>query len=155
MHRQSRSRSRLDHRLAILQHGADALSHPRRPSFNGGSPSLCQVSYRSSLSAERVAELRRLHERAYGELTAPGERRLSYLGLDLVVLPGVFPPTPTSDLLGRAVLAETRPSDRVDPVTGYWTWAPAPGSTRSSRPPSPPTCWASTWTRPRCLRRGA
>ena len=71
------------------------------------------MSYWSSLTAERLAELRRWHERAYRELSAPGERRMSYLGLELVVPAGVFPPTPTSDLLGRAVLAEARPGDRV------------------------------------------
>lgn len=38
---------------------------------------------------------------------------VSYLGLDLVIPAGVFAPTPTSDLLGRAVLAEVRPGDRV------------------------------------------
>lgn len=39
--------------------------------------------------------------------------RLSYLGLEVVIPPGVFSPTPTSDLLGRAVLTEVRPTDRV------------------------------------------
>jgi hypothetical protein len=47
--------------------------------------SLRLMSYRSSLSDDRVAELRRWHERTYQGLTVPGERRLSYLGLDLVV----------------------------------------------------------------------
>jgi release factor glutamine methyltransferase len=65
------------------------------------------------MSAERIALLRRWHERACGELSGAGEQRLSYLGLDLVVPPGVFAPTPTSDLLGRAVLDEVRPGDRV------------------------------------------
>lgn len=46
-------------------------------------------------------------------MRAAGEQRLSYLGLDLVIPPGVFAPTPTSDLLGRAVLAEVQPDDRV------------------------------------------
>ncbi|ANY06494.1 hypothetical protein AFB00_09525 [Pseudonocardia sp. HH130630-07] len=65
------------------------------------------------MSERRVEDLRRWHERAYQELSAAGERRLSYLGLDLVVPPTVFAPTPTSDLLGRAVLDETRADDRV------------------------------------------
>ena len=71
------------------------------------------MSYRSSLSDDRVAELRRWHERAYQELIVPGERRLSYLGLDLIVPPGVFPPTPMSDLVGHAVLDEVDAKDRV------------------------------------------
>jgi release factor glutamine methyltransferase len=71
------------------------------------------MTYRPAMSSERIAELRRWHERAYRELSSAGEQRLSYLGLDLVVPPGVFAPTPTSDLLGRAVLDEVRPGDRV------------------------------------------
>jgi len=71
------------------------------------------VTYRPAMSDERIADLRRWHERAYSELSSVGEQRLSYLGLDLVVPPGVFAPTPTSDLLGRAVLDEVRPGDRV------------------------------------------
>lgn len=77
------------------------------------SPSLRLMNYRSSLSDDPVAELRRWHERAYQELIVPGERRLSYLGLDLIVPPGVFPPTPMSDLLGHAVLEEVDAKDRV------------------------------------------
>jgi release factor glutamine methyltransferase len=46
-------------------------------------------------------------------MSEAGERRLSYLGLDLVVPGGVFAPTPTSDLLGRAVMNEARPGERV------------------------------------------
>lgn len=77
------------------------------------SPSLRLMNYRSSLSDDPVAELRRWHERAYQELIVPGERRLSYLGLDLIVPPGVFPPTLMSDLLGHAVLEEVDAKDRV------------------------------------------
>jgi release factor glutamine methyltransferase len=65
------------------------------------------------MSNERIADLRRWHERAYREMSSAGEQRLSYLGLDLVVPPGVFAPTGTSDLLGGAVLDEVRPGDRV------------------------------------------
>lgn len=71
------------------------------------------VSYRPRLSTEDLVGLRFWHERAYRELRAAGEQRLSYLDLDLVVPAGVFAPTPTSDLLGCAVLAEVRPGDRV------------------------------------------
>lgn len=65
------------------------------------------------MSERRARDLRRWHERAYRELAAAGERRVSYLGLDLLVPSTVFAPTPTSDLLGRAVTAEAGPSDRV------------------------------------------
>ncbi len=76
-------------------------------------PTVAAVSYRPRLPDDRVAELRDWHERAYRGLREAGEQRLSYLGLDLVVPPGVFAPTPTSDLLGRAVLEEVRPGERV------------------------------------------
>jgi release factor glutamine methyltransferase len=69
--------------------------------------------YRPTLPPDRVEDLSRWHEHAYRDLAAAGERRLGYLGLDLVVPPGVFAPTPTSDLLGRAVLAEMRAAERV------------------------------------------
>lgn len=75
--------------------------------------SLAVVAYRPRFSADRVLDLTRWHERAYRELKAAGEVRLSYLGLEVVIPPGVFSPTPTSDLLGRAVLTEVRPTDRV------------------------------------------
>lgn len=71
------------------------------------------MPHQPDLPPDRVAELRRWHERAYQSMRAVGEQRLSYLGLDLVVPAGVFAPTPTSDLLGRAVLAEARSRDRV------------------------------------------
>jgi release factor glutamine methyltransferase len=46
-------------------------------------------------------------------MSGAGERRVSYLGLDLVVPAGVFAPTLMSDLLGRAVIDEVRPGERV------------------------------------------
>lgn len=71
------------------------------------------MSYRSKLTDDRIVELRDWHERAYQELRTARERTLSYLGLELVVPPGVFAPTPTSDLLGRAVIDECTGADRV------------------------------------------
>jgi release factor glutamine methyltransferase len=71
------------------------------------------MPYRPPFSADRIAELRRWHEHSYRELSDAGERRLSYLGLDLVMPAGVFAPTPMSDLLGRAVIDDVRPGDRV------------------------------------------
>jgi release factor glutamine methyltransferase len=71
---------------------------------------VASVSYRSDLPPD---ELARWHERAYQSMREAGEQRLPYLGLDLVIPAGVFAPTPTSELLGRAVQAEVRPDDRV------------------------------------------
>lgn len=69
--------------------------------------------YVPSFSASEVARLKVWHEATYEELRKSGVRHVSYLGLDLVVPPGVFPPTPMSDLLGSVVLDQVRPSDRV------------------------------------------
>lgn len=69
--------------------------------------------YTPNFDAAMVEQLRRWHEAAYEELRAAGTRSVSYLGLDLVVPPEVFPPTPVSDLLGQAVLDEVRSTDRV------------------------------------------
>lgn len=71
------------------------------------------MPYQPPSSPERTAALQRWHERAYQEMSEAGEQRLSYLGLDLVVPAGVFAPTPMSDLLGRAVIHEVRPGERV------------------------------------------
>lgn len=69
--------------------------------------------YEPSVSAERVEVLRRWHEDTSASLHAQGAHDVAYLGLDLHVPPMVFPPTPVSDLLGRAVQAEVRSGDRV------------------------------------------
>lgn len=71
------------------------------------------MPYQPPFSSERTAALRKWHERAYQEMCEAGVQRLSYLGLDLVVPAGVFAPTPMSDLLGRAVIDEVRPGERV------------------------------------------
>ncbi|WP_344027832.1 methyltransferase [Pseudonocardia kongjuensis] len=71
------------------------------------------MEYRPTMSERRLRDLRRWHERAYREMASAGERRVAYLGLDLLVPSTVFGPTPTSDLLGQAVTAETDPTDRV------------------------------------------
>ena len=70
-------------------------------------------AYEPDFPPEHVERLRRWHEAAYAELAAAGERRMSYLGLDLIVPPGVFAPTPMSDLLGQAVLSQVREGHRV------------------------------------------
>jgi release factor glutamine methyltransferase len=71
------------------------------------------ADYEPNLSAERVERLRRWHDETSAELHRLGAHDVSYLGLDLHVPEHVFPPTPTSDLLGREVLARVRPGDRV------------------------------------------
>jgi release factor glutamine methyltransferase len=71
------------------------------------------MSYVPGFADDEVARLRRWHERAYTELLARGDGEVSYLGLHLTVPAGVFAPTPVSDLLGEAVLAEAGPEDRV------------------------------------------
>jgi release factor glutamine methyltransferase len=62
---------------------------------------------------ERAEQLHRWHQDASTELHERGARDVDYLGLRLHVPEQVFAPTPTSDLLGRQVLANVRPGDRV------------------------------------------
>ncbi len=69
--------------------------------------------YVPTFSEDEVERIRLWHESAYRAMRAAGAQRVSYLDLDLVVPAEVFAPTPTSDLLGRAVLDEVRGSDRV------------------------------------------
>jgi release factor glutamine methyltransferase len=86
----------------------DDRSSPRRVD--------CSVSdgeYRPWMSDEQASMLRRWHEAASIDLHRLGAHSVGYLGLELLVPEQVFPPGPVSDLLGRAVLAEVRESDRV------------------------------------------
>lgn len=69
--------------------------------------------YRPQLPADRVERLRRWHEEASRELHELGAHDVEYLGLALHVPDQVFPPTPTSDLLGREVQRIVEPGDRV------------------------------------------
>lgn len=69
--------------------------------------------YVPKLTAERMEELRRWHEDASAEIHRLGAHDVEYLGLRLHVPKHVFPPTPTSDLLGREVIAKVRPGQRV------------------------------------------
>ncbi len=71
------------------------------------------VSYTPTVSAQRVEQLRAWHEATYERLRSRTDERVTYLGRSLDVPAGVFPPAPVSALLGRAVLAETRETDRV------------------------------------------
>ena len=70
-------------------------------------------AYVPALPPADIERIRQWHERAYASIATRGEQTFDYLGLTLVVPPGVMPITPTSHLLGQAVLSETRPGDRV------------------------------------------
>ncbi len=74
---------------------------------------MAEQPYRPMMSAERQAVLRRWHDAASAELHHLGHHEASYLGVSLTIPEQVFPPAPMSQLLGRAVLDEVRPSDRV------------------------------------------
>jgi release factor glutamine methyltransferase len=71
--------------------------------------------YVPTLSPDHVDQIRRWHERAYAEGSTEGaaEQTFDYLGISIVVPPGVMPITPMSHLLGESVLAEVRDGDRV------------------------------------------
>jgi release factor glutamine methyltransferase len=71
--------------------------------------------YVPKVSPEEAERIRQWHESAYLAARAAGEstRTFSYLGKTIVVPPDVQPITDTSPLLGEAVLAEVRPTDRV------------------------------------------
>ena len=65
------------------------------------------------MPAERIEQLRRWHHEASAELHRLGAHDVDYLGLRLHVPEQVFPPTPTSDLLGQQVKSRVRPGHRV------------------------------------------
>jgi release factor glutamine methyltransferase len=69
--------------------------------------------YQPTVTAEYAAVLRRWHESAYQRIRDEGGGRVTYLGREFDVPADVFPPAPMSRLLGRAVLADVRETDRV------------------------------------------
>lgn len=79
----------------------------RRDEDSGDSP------YEPRVSAERAAELLRWHEDVLDTLSARTDEDVEYLGLQIHVPAGVFPPTPVSDVLGRVVIEQARPGMRV------------------------------------------
>jgi release factor glutamine methyltransferase len=74
-----------------------------------------QLGFQLTISDEKAEQIRRWHERAYREALAEGSttRTFDYLGLSVVVPPGVQPITPVSHLLGEAVVAEAGNRDLV------------------------------------------
>jgi release factor glutamine methyltransferase len=71
------------------------------------------AGYVPKMAPERIEQLRRWHDEASQALHQLGAHDVEYLGLRLHVPDQVFPPTPTSDLLGREVIARVQPSHRV------------------------------------------
>jgi release factor glutamine methyltransferase len=69
--------------------------------------------YRPSASGADLARIRAWHEVSYESMRTASDEVVDYLGLSIAVPQGVFPPTAVSDLLGNAVLAEVRDTDRV------------------------------------------
>lgn len=69
--------------------------------------------YRPMMSDADAAKLRRWHEAASIELHGYGSPEVRYLGLTLLIPEHVFPLTPVSELLGRAVIDEVCDDDRV------------------------------------------
>ncbi len=65
------------------------------------------------MSAERARKLRKWQDRLFESSGRDETVRLDYLGMKLEVPPQVHPPSSQPELLGRAVLAEVRESDRV------------------------------------------
>ena len=69
--------------------------------------------YTPTMSPDDVDRIRRWHEDAYRRGAVDADQTFHYLGHTLVVPPDVQPINPMSDLLGRAVLTEAGPDDRV------------------------------------------
>jgi release factor glutamine methyltransferase len=71
--------------------------------------------YIPTVPSEYSERIRRWHESAYQATRMEGRdsRTFIYLGRTIVVPAEVMPITPVSHLLGEAVLAEVRPTDRV------------------------------------------
>jgi release factor glutamine methyltransferase len=65
------------------------------------------------MSAERAQRIREWQDAIFAAQKDAADVTMSYLGLELTVPRQVHAPAPMSELLGRAVLAEVRGSDRV------------------------------------------
>jgi len=73
------------------------------------------AGYRPTVSDEEAERIREWHDRAYRKALVDGSTTLTfdYLGLSVLVPPGVQPVTAMSHLLGEAVLAEAGEQDTV------------------------------------------
>jgi release factor glutamine methyltransferase len=65
------------------------------------------------MSRQYAERIRDWHEKAYEAMSQRETLTVGYLGRTFSVPSQVFPPTPMSELLGKAVLDEVRESDRV------------------------------------------
>jgi release factor glutamine methyltransferase len=72
-----------------------------------------EEAYEPMMSSERARRIRAWQDAIFESQEQSEDVAMSYLGLELKVPRQVHPPTPTSDLLGRAVLDEVRETDRV------------------------------------------
>jgi release factor glutamine methyltransferase len=72
-------------------------------------------SYQPMMAVEAAQRIREWHERAYQQARLEGaqEQTFDYLGRVIVVPPGVQPVAGMAHVLGRAVLDEVQPGDRV------------------------------------------
>lgn len=73
------------------------------------------MTYQPTVSPEEAARMQAWHDEHYDYLkkVSEGGELFEYLGIDLVVPPHVQVIESTSDLLGRVVLEEVRPGERV------------------------------------------
>ncbi|MDQ1467747.1 MAG: release factor glutamine methyltransferase [Actinomycetota bacterium] len=89
-------------------------------------------AYTPTMSDERIRQIRAWHEANYRSAEHTTGVELTFLGRHFVVPPEVHPPQRVSDLLGNAVLAEVRATDRVlDMGTGSGVNAILAASTSS------------------------
>jgi release factor glutamine methyltransferase len=73
------------------------------------------TGYVPELAPDEIERIRRWHEGAYQQGREDGQKTqtFDYLGLSIVVPPGVMPITGVSHMLGQAVLDEVTPADKV------------------------------------------
>jgi release factor glutamine methyltransferase len=69
--------------------------------------------YQPRMSRQDAERIRAWHEKAYEAMSQREISTVGYLGRTFSVPSQVFPPTPMSELLGKAVLDEVRAPDRV------------------------------------------
>ncbi len=95
----------------MLSNMKDGKTGHRKQVHGHGSKS--GAAYEPRMPPEHAARIREWHEQAYAAMIRREATQHTYLGRTFRVPPQVFPPAPMSELLGRAVLAEVRASDRV------------------------------------------
>lgn len=71
------------------------------------------MSYLPTVSEDDQRKIRAWHEAAYSSIREAGPQVVDYLDRTFEVPEQVFPPAPSSQMLGRAVLDRVRDTDRV------------------------------------------